>query len=95
MKYIIWLQRFEAVYGSSVAASGRRLLLQLKPMSVSSTMDLEAMFCGLQDLVVNFCAGTMSVATPCLLLSEHLRFVKWKKGGGCVKDALPVLIAAY
>lgn len=50
-------------------------------------MDFVAMFSGPQDLVVDLCALTMTVAKVCLLLSDHRRVVVCKKDEVVVIEA--------
>lgn len=50
---------------------------------------------GPEDLLGDFCASEMAVTKPCLLFSNHQRFVGCQKDEVYMKEALPGLVEAY
>lgn len=51
-------------------------------------MYLVAKLCGPEDLVVDFCIGTIPAAKSYLLLSKHQSFLGCEQDEGYVKEAL-------
>lgn len=56
-------------------------------------MDLMAWFFGLGDLTVDLSAGTIAIATACLLLSEHWPSVGGEEAEECIREDCQHLIA--
>lgn len=58
-------------------------------------MDIVSKFCKAEKLVPDSSSGTSVMAKTCLQLSEHWRFVRFKKYYVCFQDALPSLLEVY